>query len=159
MVARSTGLPFLGTCGGYQHAVLEYVRNALGYSEADKAEVNPGALMPVVTPLSCALVEKSGAIQLIENSYIRKRYGRSAATESYHCSYGVKPKYAHLLTDSDLMVSGFDATGDPRAFELKNHPYFKGTAYQPERSAPRDERHPLITAFIDAAIRNRVSRA
>lgn len=30
--ARESGLPFLGTCGGFQHAVLEYIRNVLGHA-------------------------------------------------------------------------------------------------------------------------------
>lgn len=29
--AREPGVPFLGTCGGFQHAVLEYARNGLGW--------------------------------------------------------------------------------------------------------------------------------
>jgi CTP synthase (UTP-ammonia lyase) len=28
--ARESAIPFLGTCGGFQHAVLEYARNVLG---------------------------------------------------------------------------------------------------------------------------------
>src|SRR5437868_1505506 len=32
--ARTRRIPFLGTCGGFQHAVLEYARNVLGHNEA-----------------------------------------------------------------------------------------------------------------------------
>ena len=149
--ARETKLPFLGTCGGYQHAVLEYTRNALGYAEADNAEVNPDAEMALIGPLSCALVEKIGTIEFIENSYIRGLYGNAAVTESYHCSYGVGPQYLSIFEGSDLLVSGIDSQGEPRAVELKSHPFFIGTAYQPERSALRGERHPLISAFVQAA--------
>ena len=35
--ARESRRPFLGTCGGFQHAVLEYVRHVLGHAEADHA--------------------------------------------------------------------------------------------------------------------------
>src|SRR5215472_517831 len=28
--ARERGIPFLGTCGGSQHAIIEYARNVLG---------------------------------------------------------------------------------------------------------------------------------
>ena len=28
--ARENSIPFLGTCGGFQHAILEYARNVLG---------------------------------------------------------------------------------------------------------------------------------
>src|SRR5436305_12424662 len=39
--AREHGVPFLGTCGGFQHALLEYARNVLHLSGADHAESNP----------------------------------------------------------------------------------------------------------------------
>jgi CTP synthase (UTP-ammonia lyase) len=35
--AREGGRPFLGTCGGFQHALLEYTRNILGHAQADHA--------------------------------------------------------------------------------------------------------------------------
>src|SRR5262249_3809718 len=44
--ARESGRPFLGTCGGFQHALIEYARNALGRAEADHAETSPDATMP-----------------------------------------------------------------------------------------------------------------
>ena len=33
--ARERGVPFLGTCGGFQHALIEYARNVLNLAEAD----------------------------------------------------------------------------------------------------------------------------
>src|SRR5258708_3655402 len=41
--ARENKLPFLGTCGGFQHTVIEYARNVLGWSDADHGETNPTA--------------------------------------------------------------------------------------------------------------------
>src|SRR4051794_41657005 len=41
--ARENGVPFIGTCGGFQHAVLEYARNVIGLREAKNAEYNPHA--------------------------------------------------------------------------------------------------------------------
>ena len=35
--ARERQVPFLGTCGGFQHAVLEYARNVLGWADAGHA--------------------------------------------------------------------------------------------------------------------------
>jgi CTP synthase (UTP-ammonia lyase) len=32
--AREHDVPLLGTCGGFQHVVLEYARNVLGFAEA-----------------------------------------------------------------------------------------------------------------------------
>src|SRR5437763_4883736 len=60
--ARESGSPFLGTCGGFQHALLEYARHVLGFGGAEHAETSPEAAMPLIAPLSCSLVEKSGHI-------------------------------------------------------------------------------------------------
>jgi CTP synthase (UTP-ammonia lyase) len=42
--AREKRRPFLGTCGGFQHAVIEYARNVLGWTNADHAETAPDAV-------------------------------------------------------------------------------------------------------------------
>src|SRR5690606_15789402 len=36
--ARRHGVPLLGTCGGFQHVVIEYARNVLGVADAEHAE-------------------------------------------------------------------------------------------------------------------------
>ena len=151
-IARERPMPFLGTCGGYQHAALEYARNVLNHTEADNAEVNADATMPLIGPLSCALVEVNDQIRFTEESRVRELYGVAEVTEQYHCSYGIKAEYMSIFDGSDLVFSGFDNAGDPRAMELKGHPFFIGTAFQPERSALRNQTHPLITAFVRATV-------
>jgi len=47
--ARKQDIPFLGTCGGYQHAALEFARNELGYANAENAEINPSTTMPIIS--------------------------------------------------------------------------------------------------------------
>lgn len=150
--ARENKIPFLGTCGGYQHAILEYARQVLGFVEADNVEVNPDTSMPLIAPLSCALVEASGDIFFSPESQVGQLYGTKQAVEKYHCSYGFNVEYVSIFEGSDLSIAGVDFQGNPRAIELKNHPFFIGTAYQPERSALSDERHPLITALIEAIV-------
>src|SRR5205809_607084 len=53
--ARENGRPFLGTCGGFQHAIIESLRNVAGLKHADHAESNPDAKMPVIVRLACSL--------------------------------------------------------------------------------------------------------
>ena len=150
--ARESKIPFLGTCGGYQHAILEYARRVLGFAEADNVEVNPDTAMPLIAPLSCTLVEASGDILFSPESQVGQLYGTNQTEEKYHCSYGLNVEYVSIFEDSDLVIAGADLKGDPRVIELKNHPFFIGTAYQPERSALLNERHPLITAFVEAIV-------
>ncbi|MDB6128267.1 MAG: synthase, partial [Verrucomicrobia bacterium] len=39
--ARETKRPMLGSCGGFQHMLLEFARNCAGIVDADHAETNP----------------------------------------------------------------------------------------------------------------------
>lgn len=152
--ARENDTPFFGSCGGYQHAVLEFARNALGIAGADNAEVTPHTEFPLISPLMCALVEADGEINLAEGSQAKALHGRAVITEQYRCSYGFNAAYLHLFENTDLQITGHDQDNDPRIIELKGHRFFVGTAYQPERSALRGESHPLITAYVAAAAKN-----
>jgi CTP synthase (UTP-ammonia lyase) len=149
--ARESGRPYLGTCGGFQHALLEYARNVLGRAEAEHAELAPDADLLLIAPLSCSLVERSGQIVFAEGSRLRAVYGTGAAQEQYHCNYGLNPRCEALFEGSPLRVSGRDDAGEVRAVELEGHPFFLATLYQPERSALRGVAHPLVTAFATAA--------
>ncbi len=148
--ARQNRVPFLGTCGGFQHALLEYARNALGIAEADHAESNPSSAMPLIARLACSLVEKEDRILLQEGSRVRGIYGRAEINEPYRCSFGLNPRYEARLNDGRLRFTGRDAAGEVRVFELAEHPFFIGTLFQPERSALRAKTHPLICAYVES---------
>jgi CTP synthase (UTP-ammonia lyase) len=149
--ARENRLPFLGTCGGFQHAVLEYARTVLGWANAEHAETAPDAEMLVVALLECTLIEVSGAVTFRPGSRLQRAYGRTEAVEGYHCRYGLNPAMREALTSGPLRVAAEDASGDVRAVELDDHPFFVATLFQPERAALRDEVPPIVRAFVDAA--------
>jgi CTP synthase (UTP-ammonia lyase) len=153
--ARLSRIPFLGTCGGFQHAVLEYARDALGHADAAHAELDPDAPSPLIAPLACALVETSGLIHFSPGSRIRSIYGVDSAEETYHCSYGVDPRQEALLRDGGLVIAGRDEAGEARTLELPDHPFFMATLFQPERSALAGREHPLVKAFVAAAAEHR----
>jgi CTP synthase (UTP-ammonia lyase) len=149
--ARERGVPFLGTCGGFQHALIEYARNVLGLKDADHAESNPSASLPLIAPLSCSLVGVKGTIRFLPGSRIAAIYGKTETVEEYHCNYGLRADYQSLLEHGALRITGFDSEGGARVFELANHPFFLGTLFQPELSALNGSAHPLISAFLEAA--------
>lgn len=148
--ARETPRPFLGTCGGFQHAVVEYARSVLGWADADHAESAPGAGRAVVSPLSCALVEAIDGVRLTAGSRLAEAYGRLEAAEGYHCSYGLNPQFAEALTAGPLRRCALDARGEIRAVELDGHPFFVATLFQPERAALGGVLPPLVRAFVRA---------
>lgn len=64
--ARENGIPFLGTCAGFQHALLEFARTVCGLDRAGHAENDPGAAHEdaVVVPLACSLVGHEDTVRL-----------------------------------------------------------------------------------------------
>lgn len=148
-VARESGRPFLGTCGGFQHALIEFARNALGRPEADHAESNPGAGLPLLSRMACSLANARGRIRLEPGSRLAALYGRTEIEEGYHCNFGPNPEYQSLFDHSALTVSGRDEAGAVRAVELEGHPFFIATLFQPEQSAFAGAPHPLIRGLLE----------
>jgi CTP synthase (UTP-ammonia lyase) len=154
--ARETGRPFLGTCGGFQHALLEYAEAVWGVERPRHAELDPGAVDPVIAPLVCSLVEQSGEIRIEAGTRLAAIYGTRTVIEEYHCRYGLSAPYRARLTSGPLRLSARDAGDDVRAVELDGHPFFVATLFQPERSALAGRSHPLISAFVRASTETRV---
>jgi len=151
--ARESGRPFLGTCGGFQHAVIEFARNVAGIAGADHAESNPTASELVITPLICPLAGKAGQVRFAPGSRIRGAYWRSEAVETYQCNYSLNTRYAATLEKAGLRFTAWDQENAIRAIELHSHPFFVGTLFQPERAALNQNVPPLVRAFVQAVVR------
>ncbi|MFC4101274.1 CTP synthase C-terminal region-related (seleno)protein [Paenibacillus xanthanilyticus] len=150
--AREQRIPFLGTCGGFQHMVIEFARNVAGLTDADHAEINPEASVVLVAPLSCSVSEQTNVFRLTTGSLTAATYGASETVEQYGtCNYGPDPAYNERLEAAGLRISGVDTEGTTRIMELPSHPFMIGMLFQPERSAFKGVAHPLIRAFIRAA--------
>jgi CTP synthase (UTP-ammonia lyase) len=150
--SRRQGRPFLGTCGGFQHAALEYARHVVGIADAQHAEVAPEGGTQVITPLECSLLETMGHVIFAPGTKIAQAYGRFHTAEGYHCRYGVNPEFRNALVKGGMTVAGVDELGATRALEIATHPFFVAVLFQPERSALAAPRaHPLIAAFVEAA--------
>jgi CTP synthase (UTP-ammonia lyase) len=153
--ARERQRPFLGTCGGFQHAVLEFARNVLGWKDAEHGETSPDATRALLTPLACSLVEAVDSIRLVEGSLIAKAYENAEIREGYRCRYGVNPEFERALLKQQLHAVGHDSAGDLRAVELNDHPFFVATLFQPERAALKGILPPLVRALIEACARQK----
>src|SRR4051812_33214462 len=86
--ARESQRPFLGTCGGFQHAVVEYARNVLGWADAEHGETAPDARRLVITPLECSLVEATDTVILRPGTLIAAAWQQNEIVEGYNCRYG-----------------------------------------------------------------------
>ena len=149
--ARERRIPFLGTCGGFQHALLEYARHVCGLATVQNAEVTPEARDQLIVPLECSLVGHEEAVMVVPGTLAAKITGPGRRTERYHCAYGLNPAYLDALTGGGLRFSGFDDSGQVRIMELPGHPFFIGTLFQPELDGDATHPHPVIVALAAAA--------
>jgi CTP synthase (UTP-ammonia lyase) len=145
--ARERGMPTLGTCAGFQHIVLEYARTVLGL-DAHHAEYGDAEGDLVITPLDCSLVGQVLEVRIEPDTVAARAYDGAVAIERYYCNYGVDPAFQQALTGGGLRASGTDDDGMVRIVELPGHPFFVGTLFVPQATAPD---HPLVTAFLAAA--------
>jgi CTP synthase (UTP-ammonia lyase) len=150
-IARENGIPFLGTCAGFQHAMLEYARNVCGAASVQHGESNPAADDLLIVPLACSLVGHEGPVQVMPGTRAAELLGVERSLERYHCSYGLDNSRLGLLQEHGLVFSGYDDDGDPRIAELPEHPFYLATLFQPELAGDGTRPHPLIQAFANAA--------
>jgi CTP synthase (UTP-ammonia lyase) len=149
--ARERRIPFLGTCGGFQHALLEFARNVCGLSGVENAEVAPEAAEHLIVPLECSLKGHEEAVMIVPGTLAAKISGPGRRTERYHCDYGLNPDFLERLAAAGLAFSGFDDSGQVRIAELPGHPFFIGTLFQPELDGDGSRPHPIIVALATAA--------
>ena len=151
--ARENGIPFLGTCAGFQHALLEFARDVCGMADAAHAENDPDAEHPLIAALTCSLVGHELPITLTPGTRAERLLGAERSVERYHCSYGLHPDFPARLEAHGLVFSGHDAEGDPRIAELpeSTHPFFLVTLFQPELAGDGTRPHAFIEAWARAA--------
>src|SRR5258708_6672769 len=122
--AREAGVPFLGTCGGFQHALIEYARNVLGVAGAEHAESANDAPLAIIVPLECALIEVEKGVTLTPGSRLAVAYGALETHEEYQCRFGLDEAWRARLEGGALAFTAFDEGGNVRGAELRDHPFF-----------------------------------
>ncbi|WP_239589944.1 CTP synthase C-terminal region-related (seleno)protein [Streptomyces aureoverticillatus] len=151
--AREDGIPFLGTCGGFQHTLLEFARNVCGLTSVAHAENDPGADDLLIAPLACSLVGHEGTVTLTPGSLAESVLGADRTLERYHCDYGPSDT-GHLdtLRAHGLRFTGADEEGLVRVAELPGHPFFLATLFQPELYGDGSRPHAIVRALAGAAV-------
>jgi CTP synthase (UTP-ammonia lyase) len=70
----------------------------------------------------------------------------------YRQVQGLIRKYYLLSEDGRLKITGVDLAGQVRVIELSEHPFYVGTLYLPQLSSTHESPHPLIVAYLRAAL-------
>ena len=159
--ARVHDRPFLGTCGGFQYALIECARNVIGIRDATTAEEDPNAKNIIIYPVSCALPNrKKGApklsgigpeIRLAPGSYLAACYGdKEVIKEEFFCNFEVNPEFEWTAMEAGFPVVARGPQGECRAIESPAHEFYIATLFQPQLTSRKDHPHPLVLAFVQA---------
>ncbi len=79
-------------------------------------------------------------------------YQRAEVEEAFNCNYGLNPELQPKLEAAGLQITGTDEKGEARIIELPGRRFFLATAFQPQLSSEEARSHPLIVAFLKAAL-------
>lgn len=147
--ARENAFPILGTCGGFQYMVVEYARNVLGFTDAGHEESEPEVSQLIISKLSCSLKGQQEEVLITDRtSWLYEVLKTDKITGYFNCSYGVNPAYQKQLQQPPMVFTAFSTTGEVRGLEIKTHPFFKGTLFQPPLESTPEKPNPLIMSFF-----------
>jgi CTP synthase (UTP-ammonia lyase) len=161
--ARRRDWPFLGTCGGFQYAFIEFARNVLKIKDADSAENNSGSKNIIIYPVACPAPDRKGDahklsgsipdIRLRPGSYLQTFYGKEkeAVTEEFICNFEINPDFEWAAMEAGFPVVARGAQGEIRAIESPMHRFYLATLFQPQLSSTEKKPHPIVLAFVQAA--------
>jgi CTP synthase (UTP-ammonia lyase) len=147
--ARVNNIPTLGNCGGFQHMVIEFARNVCGIMHADHEETNSESDDLVIHKLACSLAGLEEKLTITDQkSIIYSILKKEKFPARYFCSYGLNEKYHDVLQRNGLVFTSRSDEGAIRSFELKSHPFFVGTLFQPALASSDGEPNPILVEFF-----------
>jgi CTP synthase (UTP-ammonia lyase) len=161
--ARRRDWPYLGTCGGFQYAFIEFARNVLNIRDADSAENNSGSKNIIIYPVACAVPDRKGAApklsgvvpdsRLRPGSYLQTYYGKGeeVVREEFFCNFEINPEFEWSTMEAGFPVVARGPNGEIRAIESPTHRFFLATLFQPQLSSTEKKPHPIVLAFVQAA--------
>ena len=157
--ARESGLPLLGTCGGMQYAVVEFVRDVL-FRPGTHAEVDGVGADNAVGALACSLVGEQRVVTPVPGTRFATLLGGASFTGVHYCSYGPTAATLSTLQQHGWVVEATAPDAPVEVLSYEPHPFFVLTLFQPQIGAIQWGRvHPILHAFVDLARRTAPVRA
>ena len=129
-----------------------------GIADAQHAEYDPYASSLFISKLDCSLAGREMQLQFAAGSRVSKIYASRSATEQYYCNFGVNPAHIEALKSGLLDIVGSDSEGEVGVIELPRHEFFVGTLFVPQMRSTPTSPHPLVSAFLQAAVNHRIER-
>ncbi len=149
--AREHGRPILGSCGGFQHMLLEFARSVAGIADAEHEEERPEGETLLLTRLSCSLIGQIRPVTTVAGTSAAAVCGLGPFDGFHYCNFGLAPAFEARLVAAGLVIAGHAPDAGVEIVELPGHPFYIGTMFQPQMSPQPDGReHPLLEAFFAA---------
>lgn len=106
----------------------------------------------MISLLSCSLVGVEIGIDVTPGSLLDRLHGGTGSRrrERTTCSYGLNPELEAIASRHGMRVGAIDETGEVRAIERTDHPFFLATLYQPQLSTAPEAPHPVLSGFLAA---------
>ena len=130
--------------------LVEHARSLAGIADAAHAEYGGGGT-PIITLLACSLQDQTIGVELTPGSRLAALHGARRVVERTTCSYGLAPEVQQIAGEHGMRVAATDETGEVRAIERIDHPFFLGTLYQPQLSSAPGAPHPVFVGLLEAA--------
>jgi CTP synthase (UTP-ammonia lyase) len=124
----------------------------LGIDDAEHEETASHASRLVISKLACSLAGTSQAVRIVPGTLAHQAYGKEEAVEQFRCSYGINPEYRGAIEDGALKVAGLGPDGEVRIIELSGYRFFIATLFLPQISSSAEAPHPLLVAYLKAAL-------
>jgi CTP synthase (UTP-ammonia lyase) len=124
----------------------------LGIEDAEHEDAVPGARTLLIRKFNCALVGSTQTIYITSGTLTFQIYGEKKVREQFHCNYGLNEEYRNAMAKEPLKIVGVDTHLAARIVELSNHRFFISTLFLPQLSSTPESTHPLICAFLKAAL-------
>ena len=151
-VVREEGIAFLGTCGGMQYAVMEFLRSVAGRA-ATHAESDGERDDNAVAALACSLRGQERVVTPVPGS----RFASWVATPfvgMHYCGYAPTPSAIESLRAHGVVVGATAEDAGPEVLEFPDHPFFVTSMFQPHIGTLAGRPvHRLVHAFVDAVRR------
>jgi CTP synthase (UTP-ammonia lyase) len=155
--ARVHDVPFLGTCGGFQYALIEFTRNVLGIADADTAENETQSRNIVITPIACEAplagrprLEGAGSVRPLHGTQLERLCGSRDLRGEYFCSFETNRDFVGRWEAAGMRVAALGDGGEMRALELPGKRFFVATLFQPQLSSAFGQPHPIIVGYVEA---------
>jgi CTP synthase (UTP-ammonia lyase) len=149
---RERNIPFLGTCGGLQYGVIEYVRNVLGTPRASHAESDGVSGSNVVTALACSLQGQQRPVRPVPGTRFAELVGGAVRPGMHYCSYGPDAATPARITAAGMRIEATADDAEAEVIELPANDFYFLTLFQPQIGALAGEPlHPLLGEFVHCA--------